>query len=144
MHYPLTDIQANFEINRPIRYQITAKRNYFHRRYPDGRTDGTTNRRCARQQSVDFWKKNTKNKISKSIRILYKVRPYSCTGRLRNIYVFFIYSYLRYCNEVWGNACSTHIDPIIKLQTRAVRTITFIIMLLCYYIYNMIVAYISC
>ena len=25
MHYPLTNIQANFEINRPIRYQITAK-----------------------------------------------------------------------------------------------------------------------
>ena len=32
MHYPLTDIQADFEINRLIRYQITAKRNYFHRR----------------------------------------------------------------------------------------------------------------
>ena len=26
MHYQLTDIQANFEINRPIRYQITAKK----------------------------------------------------------------------------------------------------------------------
>ena len=26
---------------------------------------------------------------------------------------------------MWGNACSTHIDPIIKLQKRAVRTITF-------------------
>ena len=32
LHYPLTDIQADFEINRLIRYQITAKRNYFHRR----------------------------------------------------------------------------------------------------------------
>ena len=32
MHYPLTDIQADFEINRPIRYQITAKMNYLHRR----------------------------------------------------------------------------------------------------------------
>ena len=31
MQYPLTDIQANFEINRQIRYQITTKR----------RTDGT-------------------------------------------------------------------------------------------------------
>ena len=28
MHHPLTDIQADFEINRPTRYQITAKRNY--------------------------------------------------------------------------------------------------------------------
>ena len=45
MQYPLTDIQANFEINRPIRYQI----NYFHRRSTDGRTDRQTNRRCVRQ-----------------------------------------------------------------------------------------------
>ena len=66
-----------------------------------------------------------KNKISKSIGILYKVRPYLCTGTLRNLYFSFIYPYLVYCNEVWGNACSTHIDPIIKLQKRAVRTITF-------------------
>ena len=65
------------------------------------------------------------NKISKSIGILYKVRPYLCTGTLRNLYFSFIYPYLIYCNDVWGNACSTHIGPIIKLQKRAVRTITF-------------------
>ena len=41
MHYPLTDIQADFEINRLIRYQITEKRNYLHRQ-TDGRTDGRT------------------------------------------------------------------------------------------------------
>ena len=28
MHYTLTDIQADFEINRPTRYKITAKRSY--------------------------------------------------------------------------------------------------------------------
>ena len=38
MHYPLTDIQANFEINRPVRYRNTAKRNYFHRQQTDGQT----------------------------------------------------------------------------------------------------------
>ena len=26
------DIQVDFEINQPVRYLITAKRNYFHRR----------------------------------------------------------------------------------------------------------------
>ena len=76
------------------------------------------------------WKEHIqyiKNKISKSIRILYKVRPYLCIGTLRNLYFSSIYPYpyLIYCNEVWINACSTHIDPIIKLQRRAVRTITF-------------------
>ena len=49
MHYPLTDIQAHFEINRPVRYQVTAKINYFHRRQADRRTDGQTDKRRVRQ-----------------------------------------------------------------------------------------------
>ena len=42
MHYPITDIHADFEINRPIRYQITTKRKYFHRQQKDKQTDGQT------------------------------------------------------------------------------------------------------
>ena len=45
MHHPLTDIQASFEINQPIRYQITAEINYFHGRQTDGRTDVAYNNR---------------------------------------------------------------------------------------------------
>ena len=41
MHYQVTDMQADIELNRLIRYQITAKRNYLHR----GQTDGRTARR---------------------------------------------------------------------------------------------------
>ena len=41
---PLTDIQADFEINRPVRYRNTTKRNYFHRRQTDRRTDIQTDR----------------------------------------------------------------------------------------------------
>ena len=47
MHHPLTDIQADFEIKRPVRYQITAKINYFHRR-----TDGRTDRRSVRTTTI--------------------------------------------------------------------------------------------
>ena len=32
MQYPISDIKANFEINRPIRYQNITKSNYLHRR----------------------------------------------------------------------------------------------------------------
>ena len=74
------------------------------------------------------WKEHIqyiKNKIPKSIGILYTVRPYLCTGTLRNLYFSLIYPYLIYCNKVWGNACSTHIVHIIKLQMRPVRTLTF-------------------
>ena len=42
MHCALTDIQADFEINRHVRYRNTAKRNYFHRRQTDGQTDRRT------------------------------------------------------------------------------------------------------
>ena len=31
INYPITDIQPGFEINQPVRYQITAKRSYFDR-----------------------------------------------------------------------------------------------------------------
>ena len=38
---PLRVCHAHFEINRPVRYRNTAKRNYFHRR-TDGQTSRTT------------------------------------------------------------------------------------------------------
>ena len=44
--YIIQDIQADFKINRLIRYVSTAKRNYFHRR----QTDGERDKRRARQQ----------------------------------------------------------------------------------------------
>ena len=51
---PLTDIQADFEINRSTRYQITGKKIIDTDGQTDGRTDGTTDgqtdRRRARQQ----------------------------------------------------------------------------------------------
>ena len=66
-----------------------------------------------------------KNKISKSIGILYKTRQYLNKNTLRNLYFTFIYPYLIYCVEVWGNACATHLDPLIILQKKCIRTITF-------------------
>ena len=44
---------------------------------------------------------------------------------LKNLYFTFVYPYLIYCVEVWGNACDTHLEPIIKIQKRCIRTITF-------------------
>ena len=66
-----------------------------------------------------------KNKISKSIGILIKIRPYLDKVTLRNLYFTFVYPYLIYCVEVWGNACDTHLEPIIKIQKKCVRVITF-------------------
>ena len=57
MHHPKTNIQADFDINPPTRYQLTAKRNYSH-----GRTDRRTDRRRVRQQRVVFPKKEKTTK----------------------------------------------------------------------------------
>ena len=66
-----------------------------------------------------------KNKLSKSIGILYKCRNYFDKETMRNLYFSFIYPYLTYCVEIWGNACNIHLDPIVKLQKKCIRTITY-------------------
>ena len=35
-----------------------------------------------------------------------------------------IYSYINYCNVVWGSAYKSHLNPLIVLQKKAVRLIT--------------------
>ena len=86
MHYPLTDIHAHFEINRPVRYRNTTKRNYFHRR-TDGRADGRTDGRTNVAHDNNRWffskkEKNTKNKASSVIqRIAYPISGYMSDSR---------------------------------------------------------------
>ena len=41
-----------------------------------------------------------------------------------NIYFSFIHSYLLYCLPIWGGAFSTHLQPIVLLQKRAIRIIS--------------------
>ena len=37
----------------------------------------------------------------------------------------YFHNYLIYGAEVWGNTNAVHLDPIIKIQKKIVRTITF-------------------
>ena len=66
-----------------------------------------------------------KNKISKTIGLFYKMRQYLERKALINLYYTLVFPYLIYCNEVWGNASAVHLEPIITIQKRAIRTITF-------------------
>ena len=59
--------------------------------------------------------------IKNKIGIIYKARKYINKPNLINIYYCFIFSYLIYCNEIWGNACQTYLDPLIKLQKKTIR-----------------------
>ena len=37
-----------------------------------------------------------------------------------------MYSYIHiYCNEVWGNTYQSYLDPLVKIQKRALRVISF-------------------
>ena len=64
-----------------------------------------------------------KSKIAKSVGILYKAKKKLPQELLKNLYFSFIYPYLIYGIEVWGSACNTHLDPLIKLQKRCIRLI---------------------
>ena len=66
-----------------------------------------------------------KNKISKSVGIINKVRNFVDKQTLRNLYFTFVYPYLIYCIEIWGNTNDTHLNPIILVQKKCIRAITF-------------------
>ena len=41
------------------------------------------------------------------------------------MYHSFVFPYLIYCVEIWGNASAIHLDPLIKIQKKSIRAITF-------------------
>ena len=88
MHYPLTDIQANFEINRSVRYRNTVKRNYFHRR----QTSRTTT-----IGSFFEKKKNTKNDMVSQMACAKKLgEPFMAHLEIRHYTVHYLSAKLSY------------------------------------------------
>ena len=74
------------------------------------------------------WKDHIKyisTKLSKCTGILSKARCYLRKESLQNLYYTFAYPYFSYCNIVWGNACHSYLNQILKLQKRLIRLINF-------------------
>ena len=63
------------------------------------------------------------NKVAKSVGILHRLKLYLPVSNLKNLYFAFVYPYFLYCNLVWGGTFVSHLDPLVKLQKRAIRTI---------------------
>ena len=63
-------------------------------------------------------------KISKSIAILRMVRSIFPLNILKMIYMSLIYSHINYCILIWGSAEDSIIEPLFKLQKKAIRIIT--------------------
>ena len=68
---------------------------------------------------------NLSKKLSRSIGILYKLRPFVNLEIMKNVYYALFYSHLVYGIQVWGSSCDTLIGSIQVLQKRVVRLITY-------------------
>ena len=72
------------------------------------------------------WKQHIQhitNKISKSTAILRLLRHKFPKRILKMLYMSLIFSYINYCNLIWGSAYKTILDPLFLLQKKAVRII---------------------
>ena len=61
---------------------------------------------------------NLSKKLSRSIGIMYKLRPFVNLKIMKNVYHALFYSHLVYGIQVWGSACDSHIGIIHVLQKR--------------------------
>ena len=64
-----------------------------------------------------------KNKVSKGIGILFKANNYLNRKALINLYHSYIYPYLIYCIEAWGNATNCHLEQLYQIQKKVTRII---------------------
>ena len=73
------------------------------------------------------WKEHIKyisKKISKGLGIIQKARKCLKSETLLSLYYSFIYPYLIYCNQIWGNVSSSSLHKLNVLQKRAIRIIS--------------------
>ena len=64
---------------------------------------------------------HVKNKVSKGIGIMYRARSYLTKSSLHT----YNYPYLIYCIEIWGISPQSHLRPLLLLQKKIVRIMTF-------------------
>ena len=66
---------------------------------------------------------HVRKKVAKGIYILGRAKKFFDEITIKDLYYAFIHPYFNYCIDVWGSTYSTYIDPLVKLQKRAVRII---------------------
>ena len=62
--------------------------------------------------------------VARGLGVIIKARKILQKGCLISLYYSFIHPYLIYCNQIWGSACKTQIEPLFILQKKALRIIT--------------------
>jgi hypothetical protein len=66
-----------------------------------------------------------KKKMAKGIGILCKAKRRLESDSLKTLYYSFIYPYITYCVEVWGCIYKSNLQPIISMQKKVVKIISF-------------------
>ena len=66
-----------------------------------------------------------KNKVSNGIGRMFKARNYLKRNTLINLYPSYIYPYLIYCIEAWGNATNCHMEQLYLTKKKVARMISF-------------------
>ena len=66
----------------------------------------------------------TKTLISRSVGIMIKLRPHFPTETLTTLYYAFVHSHILYELPVWAATYDTNLNKLRKLQNKAIRTIT--------------------
>lgn len=72
------------------------------------------------------WKPHIKHvcsKVAKSVGVMRRAGQILGNHSLLLLYYAFVFPYLSYCVEVWGNTYKTNLSPLVTLQKRAMRTI---------------------
>ena len=62
-------------------------------------------------------------KVARGIVVIIKAGKVLQSESLKCLYYSFIYPNMIYCNQVWGSACKTNIDPLLILQNMTIRII---------------------
>lgn len=74
------------------------------------------------------WKKHIayiSGKVSRGLGIMVKARKVLNADSLKTLYYSFIYPYFNYCNHVWGCTYETNLKPLIILQKRCIRILSY-------------------
>ena len=110
--------------NKPIKENITLKINRIaiheqkYIKYFGVLLDSTL--------SWNVYLDNLTKKITRSIGIMYKIRPFVPNNILIKLYYALIYPHLLYAIQVWGSTFDKYINPLFILQKKVVRLISHV------------------
>ena len=61
----------------------------------------------------------------KNVFIVYIGRKLNYAQTLHTVYHCFVYPYMNYCIDVWGDTCKSYLEPLVKLQKKVLRIISY-------------------